>query len=140
MLAISDFVRKWGWLMLGLLAVGGGALRLALRQTAFRLRFDAAWLRLPVIGRFFSGRFVLGVDDTDYLIEVSKGKIQKIAEGLAPNDFGFEFALRASSVTWGKSLRLHPRPTAPRGPCRSRCRSSSPTASSPPNSAPPSIS
>jgi general secretion pathway protein F len=55
MLAISDFVRNWGWLMLGLLAVGGGALRLALRQTAFRLRFDAAWLRLPVIGRLARG-------------------------------------------------------------------------------------
>jgi len=55
MLAISDFVRNWGWLMLGLLAVGGGTLRLALRQTAFRLRFDAAWLRLPVIGRLARG-------------------------------------------------------------------------------------
>jgi len=78
-----------------------------------RKAFDLEWVerwarqvnedrRLPVIGRFFSGRFVLGIDDTDYLIEVSKGKVQKIAEGLAPNDFGFEFALRASSVTWGK--------------------------------------
>ena len=55
MLAISDFVRNWGWLMLGLLAVGGGTLRLALRQTAFRLRFDAAWLRMPVIGRLARG-------------------------------------------------------------------------------------
>jgi len=55
MMAISDFVRNWGWLMLGLLAVGGGTLRLALRQTAFRLRFDAAWLRLPVIGRLARG-------------------------------------------------------------------------------------
>ena len=76
-----------------------------------RKAFDLEWVerwarqvnedrRLPVIGRFFSGRFVLGIDDTDYLIEVNKGKVQKIAEGLAPNDFGFEFALRASSVTW----------------------------------------
>jgi hypothetical protein len=86
-----------------------------------RKAFDLDWVerwarqvnedrRLPVIGRFFSGRFVLGIDDTDYLIEVSKGKIQKIAEGLAPNDFGFEFALRASSVTWGKFAQEIPPP------------------------------
>jgi hypothetical protein len=86
-----------------------------------RKAFDLEWVerwarqvnedrRLPVIGRFFSGRFVLGIDDTDYLIEVSKGKIQKIAEGLAPNDFGFEFALRASSVTWGKFAQEIPPP------------------------------
>lgn len=86
-----------------------------------RKAFDLEWVerwarqvnedrRLPVIGRFFSGRFVLGIDDTDYLIEVSKGKVQKIAEGLAPNDFGFEFALRASSVTWGKFAQQIPPP------------------------------
>ena len=86
-----------------------------------RKAFDLDWVerwarqvnedrRLPVIGRFFNGRFVLGIDDTDYLIEVSKGKIQKIAEGLAPNDFGFEFALRASSVTWGKFAQQIPPP------------------------------
>ena len=86
-----------------------------------RKAFDLEWVerwarqvnedrRLPVIGRFFSGSFVLGIDDTDYLIEVNKGKVQKIAEGLAPNDFGFEFALRASSVTWGKFAQQIPPP------------------------------
>jgi len=55
MLAISDFVRTWGWLVLALLVSGAWLLRLALRQTAFRLRFDAAWLRLPVIGRLARG-------------------------------------------------------------------------------------
>ena len=86
-----------------------------------RKAFDLEWVerwarqanedrRLPVIGRFFSGRFVLGIDDTDYLIEINKGKVQKIAEGLAPNDFGFEFALRASSVTWGKFAQQVPPP------------------------------
>jgi len=29
---------------------------------------------------------------------------------LAPNDFGFEFALRASSVTWGKFAQQIPPP------------------------------
>ena len=86
-----------------------------------RKSFDLEWVerwarlvnedrRLPVIGRYFDGRFVLGIDDTDFLIEVNKGKVQRIAEGLAPNDFGFEFALRATSATWGKFAQQIPPP------------------------------
>jgi len=55
MLAISDGVRQWGWLVVLLALAGVGVLRLALRQTAFRLRWDAAWLQLPVIGRLTLG-------------------------------------------------------------------------------------
>jgi general secretion pathway protein F len=44
-------VRQWGWLVLLLAAAGGLGMAMALRREAFRLRFDAAWLRLPVIGR-----------------------------------------------------------------------------------------
>lgn len=55
LLAISAFVRAWGWLI-ALAAVGGGiALAVALRAEAFRLRFDAAWLRLPLLGRLARG-------------------------------------------------------------------------------------
>jgi general secretion pathway protein F len=55
MLALSATVREWGWLML-LLAIGAGtSLRMALRQAALRLRWDDAWLRLPVIGRLARG-------------------------------------------------------------------------------------
>lgn len=55
MLAISDFVRTWGWFMVLLLAGGVMAFRVAMRQAALRLRFDAAWLRLPLIGRLARG-------------------------------------------------------------------------------------
>lgn len=55
MLAISDFVRHWGWLVLLLFAGGVTSFRLALRQSTMRLRFDAAWLRLPLIGRLARG-------------------------------------------------------------------------------------
>ena len=55
MLAISDFVRTWGWFMLLSLAGGVLAFRVAMRQAALRLRFDAAWLRLPLIGRLARG-------------------------------------------------------------------------------------
>lgn len=55
MLAVSDAVRQWGWLVLMLALVGSLALRMALRQASTRLRWDAAWLRLPVIGRLSLG-------------------------------------------------------------------------------------
>lgn len=55
MLAISAFVREWGWVVLLGLAGGGVALALALRNEAFRERFDAAWLTLPLIGRLARG-------------------------------------------------------------------------------------
>ena len=55
MIAISAFLRSWGWLVL--LAAAGAVvgLLLALRNEAFRARFDAGWLRLPVIGRLARG-------------------------------------------------------------------------------------
>ena len=55
MLGISAFVRSWGWLILLLLAAGAGALMMALRGEAFRERFDAAWLTLPLVGRLARG-------------------------------------------------------------------------------------
>nr|MCU0926351.1 type II secretion system F family protein [Hydrogenophaga sp.] len=55
MLGLSSFVRGYGWLMLGLLALGSGALVMARRNEALRLRMDAAWLRLPLVGRLARG-------------------------------------------------------------------------------------
>ena len=55
MLAISAFVRSYGWLMLGLLIAAGVGLVLARRNTVLRLRMDAAWLRLPLVGRLARG-------------------------------------------------------------------------------------
>ena len=55
MLAISAFVRQWGWAV-ALLAAGGGVMFvLARRAEAFRERTDAALLRLPLIGRLARG-------------------------------------------------------------------------------------
>ena len=51
MLGISDFVRHYGWFMLAVLLLAALGGRLALRNEAFRERFDAQWLRLPLIGR-----------------------------------------------------------------------------------------
>ena len=55
MLAISAFVRGWGWLMALALVAGGAALAFSLRNEAFRERFDAGWLGLPLLGRLSRG-------------------------------------------------------------------------------------
>lgn len=51
MLGISSFVRSYGWFMLAVLLLFATGFRLALRNEAFRERFDAQWLHLPLIGR-----------------------------------------------------------------------------------------
>ena len=55
MLAISGFVRQWGLLMIALVVAGAILFSAALRQAAFRLRFDAAVLNMPLAGRLMRG-------------------------------------------------------------------------------------
>jgi general secretion pathway protein F len=55
MLAISAFVRSWGWLIVLLIVAAGAGLAAALRNEAFRERFDAGWLTLPLVGRLARG-------------------------------------------------------------------------------------
>jgi general secretion pathway protein F len=55
MLGLSALVQAlWLWVLL-LVVVVTWVLRLALRQSDFRQRFDAAWLQLPLIGRLSRG-------------------------------------------------------------------------------------
>jgi general secretion pathway protein F len=55
MLAISDFVRHWGWVVALAAAGASAAFVLARRRAAFRERSDAALLRLPLVGRLARG-------------------------------------------------------------------------------------
>jgi general secretion pathway protein F len=55
MLGLSEFVRSWGWWMLALGVLGGVSLVMARRVPALRLTMDAAWLRLPVVGKLARG-------------------------------------------------------------------------------------
>ena len=55
MLAISDFVRNYGWLMLIAIVLAGIGFAFARRQPALRMRMDAAWLRLPLVGKLARG-------------------------------------------------------------------------------------
>ena len=55
MLALSRFVQNfWLWGLLLIVAISAGG-HLALKQNEVRLRFDAAWLQLPLIGRLARG-------------------------------------------------------------------------------------
>ena len=53
--AISAGVREGGLWIAAALAAIVAAVRLALRNPGFRERFDAAWLRLPLVGRLARG-------------------------------------------------------------------------------------
>ncbi len=55
MMAVSDFVRSWGWLTAALLAAAATTFALMRRNEAFRQRTDAAFLSLPLIGRLARG-------------------------------------------------------------------------------------
>ena len=51
MIATSNFLRSYGWLLLIALVMAGLGLRMALTNALFREKFDAAWLTLPILGK-----------------------------------------------------------------------------------------
>lgn len=55
MLALSAFVRNYGWLMLVAVVIAVIGARMALARAAIRERFDAAWLNLPLVGKLARG-------------------------------------------------------------------------------------
>lgn len=55
MLAISGFIRHQGWMLLALFVVAASGAHLALKVPALALKADAAWLRLPLVGRLARG-------------------------------------------------------------------------------------
>ena len=55
MLSLGGFVRNQGWLMLLLLALLAVGARMAWAGAAFREKFDAVWLTLPLVGRLARG-------------------------------------------------------------------------------------
>ncbi|RZS85468.1 type II secretion system inner membrane protein GspF [Pigmentiphaga kullae] len=57
MLALSDFVRSWGWLVALVLAAALTGWRMMLRAPATRLAWHSRLLKMPL-----AGRFILGLD------------------------------------------------------------------------------
>lgn len=55
MLALSQLVRDWGWALLIATVFIAIGFRFARAQPIFREKFDAFWLRLPLVGRLARG-------------------------------------------------------------------------------------
>ncbi len=55
MLAISGFLRQWGWLMLIAVGAAAGLYTVARRNPATRERLDASFLNLPLVGKLARG-------------------------------------------------------------------------------------
>jgi general secretion pathway protein F len=55
MLALSDFVRNHGWTVALFLVLGWLGFHQAMKQPNLRVQFDAAFLRLPILGRLATG-------------------------------------------------------------------------------------
>jgi general secretion pathway protein F len=55
LIAVSDAVRHWGWLMMIVVVAIGLALRSALKSAPIRLAWHARVLRLPLMGRLVRG-------------------------------------------------------------------------------------
>jgi general secretion pathway protein F len=55
LLAISDFVRNYGWLVLIAIVLITIGSKIALRNEDIREKFDAAWLNIPLIGKLARG-------------------------------------------------------------------------------------
>ncbi|HMX11775.1 MAG TPA: type II secretion system F family protein, partial [Burkholderiaceae bacterium] len=55
MLAISDFLRHWGWLLALLIGAGVALLSVARRNAATRERLDALFLTFPLVGKLARG-------------------------------------------------------------------------------------
>ena len=55
MLGISKFVQDFGWVVLVMILILLSGLNYALKNTTFKERFDAAWLKLPLLGKLSLG-------------------------------------------------------------------------------------
>ena len=55
LIAVSDFLRAWGLLLLGALVLAFIGFRMALRNPAHRFRFHRLLLRLPMLGKLVRG-------------------------------------------------------------------------------------
>ena len=55
MMTVSSFLRSWGWLLVLAAIAASALLAFSLRNEAFRQRFDAGLLELPLIGKLARG-------------------------------------------------------------------------------------
>ncbi len=60
-------------------------------------------------GRFLSTRFVVGIGDTDWLIEIANGRVASVTPGPHLME-SWDFSIRASEADWQAFWQKQPRP------------------------------
>ncbi len=102
-IALSEGLRDWGWLILLLGVLGGLAGAAALRRPTVRLRFDGAVLKTPVVGRLTRDLHAARMART---LSIMLASGLPVLEGLAitartvPNT-----VLKASTVAMAEAVR-----------------------------------
>jgi hypothetical protein len=82
--------------------------------------FDSQWMNawqdevnndptLPLIGKYFTTDFLLGFGDTEYVVSVRRGRIERVTNNLGI-ETPWSFALRAPSESWEKFTQKVPPP------------------------------
>lgn len=83
-------------------------------------RFNSQWMNtwqdvvnadptLKVIGKYFTADFLIGFDDTEYVVSVRNGTIERVTDSLSI-ETPWSFALRAPEESWEKYIQKVPPP------------------------------
>ncbi|MDY0330414.1 MAG: type II secretion system inner membrane protein GspF [Thiomonas sp.] len=117
LIAVSDFMRAWGWLILTLLVIGGIAFAQAMKLPGPRLAFDAMLLRSPLFGRLIRGintaRFastlgILGAAGVP-ILRALQAAADTLSNSLLKADAEEAIALVREGASLSASLALHKR-------------------------------
>jgi general secretion pathway protein F len=117
LIAVSDFMRAWGWLLLAVLVIGGVAFAQAMKLPGPRLAFDGFVLRSPLFGRLVRGlntaRFastlaILGAAGVP-ILRALQAAADTLSNTLLKADAEEAIALVREGASLAQSLALHKR-------------------------------
>jgi general secretion pathway protein F len=117
LIAVSDFMRAWGWLLLAVLVMGGIAFAQAMKLPGPRLAFDGFVLRSPLFGRLVRGlntaRFastlaILGAAGVP-ILRALQAAADTLSNSLLKADAEEAIALVREGGSLAQSLALHKR-------------------------------
>ncbi len=117
LIALSGFMRRWGWLLGVLLAGGALVLRQALRLPGPRASFDAALLRVPQLGRLIRGLNTARFASTLAILTAAgvpilralQAAIDTVGNSVLKSDAQEALALLREGSSLASSLSLHKR-------------------------------
>ncbi|MGC8509145.1 MAG: type II secretion system inner membrane protein GspF, partial [Thiomonas sp.] len=117
LIAVSDFLRAWGWLLLAVLVIGGIVFAQAMKLPGPRLAFDGFLLRSPLFGRLVRGlntaRFastlaILGAAGVP-ILRALQAAADTLSNTVLKADAEEAIALVREGASLAQSLALHKR-------------------------------